>query len=281
MGHTLLTPLLGLWQFAAGMATTTSTITLLPSLVDPSGGFDAPNQKCPPNRGSSDWVTDSPAPILLSPTPSQSSLSSSHPSSYGSSLIQYPPTPPPEQGSPGFPPHLNLSPPPPSVSPKEIVHKQPNDSGLVTPPLSLEDSETPEGGVSAISAKQTKATLDFLTTLFPRNALSAMPHAQGVSVSSHNLDTVFDGVILDLPGKPKTLYIDGKNAQHINLRESIVALLDLADEQLDCAALVIALEKSTVGLGGLLHSLMYVGGSVVSNPPFQVDPAYVLVGLEI
>jgi len=57
--------------------------------------------------------------------------------------------------------------------------------------------------------------------------------------------------------------------------------LDLADEQLDCAALVIALEKSTVGLGGLLHSLMYVGGSVVSKPPFQVDTAYVLVGLEI
>jgi len=108
-----------------------------------------------------------------------------------------------------------------------------------------------------------------------------MQRAQGVSVSSPNLGTVFDGVILDLPGKPKTLYIDGKNAQQINLRESIVALLDLADEQLDCAALVIALEKSTEGLGDLLHSLMYVGGSVVTKPPFQVDPGYVLVGLEI
>jgi len=57
--------------------------------------------------------------------------------------------------------------------------------------------------------------------------------------------------------------------------------LDLADEQLDCTALVIALEKTVEGLGGLLHSLMYVGGSVVTKPPFQVDPAYVLVGLEI
>jgi hypothetical protein len=62
---------------------------------------------------------------------------------------------------------------------------------------------------------------------------------------------------------------------------SIVALLDLADEQLECTALVIALEKSVEGLGDLLHSLMYVGGSVVTKPPFQVDPAYVLVGLEI
>jgi hypothetical protein len=108
-----------------------------------------------------------------------------------------------------------------------------------------------------------------------------MPYAQGVSVSSPNLGTEFGGVILNLPGKAKTLYIDGKNTQDVNLRESIVALLDLADEQLNCAALVIVLEKSAEGLGGLLHSLMYVGGSVVTKPPFQVDPAYVLVGLEI
>lgn len=164
-------------------------------------------------------MTDSPAPIIHSPMPSQSSLSSSHTSSYGSSLIQYPPTPPPEQGSHDPPSRFNISPPPLSVGPQEIVYKPSNTSGLVTPPHSLEDSESVESGISAISAKQTKATLDFLTILFPRNALSAMPYAQGVSVSSPNLGTVFDGVILDLPDKPKTLYIDGKNAQHVNLRE--------------------------------------------------------------
>ncbi|KAF9648564.1 hypothetical protein BDM02DRAFT_3096198 [Thelephora ganbajun] len=245
-----------------------------------SGGFDVPTQKCPPDRGSLDWVTDSPASIIHSPTPSQSSLSSSHDSSYGSSLFHYPPTPPPERGSPDSS-RFNICPPPPSVGPQKIVHKQSNSSGLVTPPLSLDESESAEGGVSAISAKQTKATLDLLAMLFPRSALSAMPYAQGVSISSPNLGTVFDGVILDLPEEPKTLYIDGKNAQHVNLRESIVALLDLADEQLNCAALVIALERSVEGLGGLLHSLMYVGGSVVTKPPLQVDPAYVLVGLEI
>ena len=162
-------------------------------------------------------MTDSPASIIYSPTPSQaSSFPSSRPSSYGSSLIQYPPTPPPEQDSPESPPRFNISPPPPSVDPQEIVPKPSTSSGLVTPPLSLEDNE---GGISAISTKQTKATLEFLTTLFPRNALSAMPYAQGVSVSSPNLGTVFDGVVLDLPEKTKTLYIDGKNAQHVNLRE--------------------------------------------------------------
>lgn len=62
---------------------------------------------------------------------------------------------------------------------------------------------------------------------------------------------------------------------------SIVALLDLADEHLGCEALVIALEKSSPSLSALLHSLMYVGGTVVTKPAFPVDPAYVLVGLEI
>ena len=58
-------------------------------------------------------------------------------------------------------------------------------------------------------------------------------------------------------------------------------MLDLADEQLECNALVIALERSLPTLGDLLHSLMYVGGTVVTKPPFPTDPAYVLVGMEI
>lgn len=62
---------------------------------------------------------------------------------------------------------------------------------------------------------------------------------------------------------------------------SIVALLDLADERLQCSGLVIALERSSPVLAELLHSLMYVGGAVVTKPPFQVDSSYVLVGLDI
>ena len=60
-----------------------------------------------------------------------------------------------------------------------------------------------------------------------------------------------------------------------------MALLDLADERLECSALVLALEKSSPVLGDLLHALMYVGGNVVTSPPFPVDPGYVLVGLEL
>lgn len=155
-------------------------------------------------------------------------------------------------------------------------------------------------------------------TIFPKDGLKALPHSKSVSISAPTFGAAFEGVVLELPGKPKTLYVDGKNAASVNLREryvphiyclvlrhkwdgswwspapqspkvyshvlplcSIVALLDLASENLDCSALVIVLERSAPNLGELLHALMYVGGSVVTKPPFAVDPAFVLVGLEI
>lgn len=62
---------------------------------------------------------------------------------------------------------------------------------------------------------------------------------------------------------------------------SIVALMDLADECFQCSALVIALDRSSPALGDILHSFMYVGGTVVTKPPFQADPRYLLVGMEI
>jgi hypothetical protein len=83
----------------------------------------------------------------------------------------------------------------------------------------------------------------------------------------------------------------------------IVALLDLASEHLECEAVVMVLDRgssvaqdSVTGngrdgddrmghpqkeFGELLHSLMYVGGSIVTNPPYAVDPRYVLVGIEV
>lgn len=150
-------------------------------------------------------------------------------------------------------------------------------SGLATPPLTPDDGD--EDG--SIRTNQSSDALDFLLTLFPCHGLTALPFAKSVVISAPNMGAAFDGVVLELPGKPKTLYVDGKSAQSVSLRESIVALLDLADERLECSALVIALERSSPALGDLLHSLMYVGGTVVTKPPFQVDSAFVLVGMEI
>jgi len=67
----------------------------------------------------------------------------------------------------------------------------------------------------------------------------------------------------------------------LNIRRSVVALLELADEQLECSAVIIALPKTSKGLDDLIHSLMYVGGQIVTKPPFKASPAYLLVGLEL
>jgi len=195
----------------------------------------------------------------------------------------YPPTPPPENvlSTIDHGDQFHVSPSHAVIAPQAIKPKGGFDIGLATPPMTPDESPTGHGSVAAISARQANSSLDFLTTLFPRSGLSVLPHAKSVSVSAPNLGSVFDGVVLELPGKSKTLYVDGTDAANINLRESIVALLDLADERLQCSALVISLERSSPCLGDLLHSLMYVGGTVVTKPPFEVDPAYVLVGLEI
>ena len=81
------------------------------------------------------------------------------------------------------------------------------------------------GSMSKISARQQQSALDFLTTLFPRSGVSALPHAKSVRISSAEMGLdpgngfVFEGVVLQLPGKPKTLYVDGKGAENIKLRE--------------------------------------------------------------
>jgi len=147
--------------------------------------------------------------------------------------------------------------------------------GLATPPL------TPDDSSENVSVRSNDDALELLTTLFPKHGITALKYARSVSVSSLEMGISFDGVVLELPGKPKTFYVDCKSAEVVNLREGIVALLDLADEHLQCSALVIALEKASPALSSLLHSLMYVGGTVVTKPDFPVDPAYVLVGLEM
>ncbi|KAJ7262268.1 ornithine decarboxylase antizyme-domain-containing protein [Mycena haematopus] len=161
-----------------------------------------------------------------------------------------------------------------SSVPRSIPHRSPD---LATPPL------TPDNGspLSVVPESHQNDALDFLMAIFPRHALAALPYSTSVAIDAPNIGVAFDGVVLHLPGSPKSLYVDGKSAQSVSIRESIVALLDLADESLECSALVIALDRSSPALGKILHSLMYVGGTVVTKPPFDVDPAFVLVGLEI
>ena len=190
--------------------------------------------------------------------------------------------------------------------PTKVLSKDAESNELATPPLTPDSSPVPTLSTSATLQTQDKAAQDFLMKIFPGSARTALPYAKSVRIASSELPIAaddmgsftFEGVVLELPNRPRTLYIDGKGAENVKLREryavtslsallslinlgSIVALLDLADEHLECTALIIALERSSPALAGLLHSFMYAGASVVTRPPFESDQAYVLVGIEI
>jgi len=144
---------------------------------------------------------------------------------------------------------------------------------LETPPT------TPENAAPASNWATQDAK--FFREVFPdpKAIQAAFPYTRSVSIAQDGV--TWEGFVLSLPGQPKALYICGKGAERVQLRESITALLDLADEHLGCSAFVIALEKASPALKGLLHSFAYVNGQVVRMPAFPVNPKYVLVGIEI
>jgi hypothetical protein len=231
-----------------------------------SGAFDAPHAKMPsPPRGSSTNVTDSSMPFSALKHHSEARPIISPRAAY--------PTPTSTPGS-SFSNSIHAT-SPQAIPPTRTGFNSGDIRGqhsLSTPPL------TPESSFSGLIPEHS----DFLTTLFPRSGPGAQTYAKTVKISSGGMDDAsWEGVVLDLPNEPKTFYVNGKGAEHVLLRESVVALLDLADEHLGCSALVIALDKSSPALGELLHSLMYVGGTVVSKPPFKLDSGFVLVGIEI
>jgi hypothetical protein len=168
------------------------------TFFDFSGGFDVPKPKCPPDRGSSDCVTGSPAPTF----------SSEPDSDYESKLLQnsivYPPTPPLEPT--GYA-SSNIT------APRLIPAKSMKSPGLATPPL------TPDKVCVEGSYKDSKHPLEFLMTLFPHDGLTALPFAKSVSISAPNFGAAFNGVVLEYPGTSKTLYVDGKSAESVSLRE--------------------------------------------------------------
>ncbi|KAF8348058.1 ornithine decarboxylase antizyme-domain-containing protein [Amanita rubescens] len=245
-------------------------ITILPRFREDLGGaFDVPKEKCPPDGGSSGCVTGNPMSIFPS---SKKPIPTSLPHSSCDPLFKST-----TQRSQSdyfiFQRRHSRSISSPNAS---------SDSDISTPSLTPDSNNCRQSPVPTSSVvKPSSDALDFLMTLFPRHGLIALPYAKRMSISAPNLGVVFDGVVLDLPEEPRTLYVDGKSAESVNLRESIIALLDLADERLGCSGLAIALERSSPNLGALLHSLMYVGGSVVTRPPFDVDSAFILVGLDI
>jgi hypothetical protein len=110
----------------------------------------------------------------------------------------------------------------PATAPRAIpVRNIPDYHNLATPPLTPDDGSenSAAGSVLPTSATRNNDALDFLMTLFPHDGLSALPFAKSVAISAPNMGAAFDGVVLELPRKPKTLYVDGKSAESVSLRE--------------------------------------------------------------
>lgn len=161
-------------------------------------------------------MTDSLAPAFpSSPSSDRSSTLSSFGTEKFPDSIDYPPTPPPEDAYDAERPMpLSYT----TTAPRDIIRNT-RVHDLLTPPLTPDDASEVGSSMSSIGDAKKNAALDFLSTLFPRNAFGALPFAKSVSITSPEIGAVFEGVVLELPDKPKTFYVDGKSAAHVNLRE--------------------------------------------------------------
>lgn len=176
-----------------------------------------PHKKCPPDGGSSNCVRGNSASFFSSSFPMSGHFSI--PRARKNNI--YPPSPesvPSELASSVE----SLSLPSPMASipipVKDVAQIPPHT--LITPPYTPENIGGKAGeGFGHISAKQSSAALDFLTTLFPRSGLSALPFAKSVNISSPGLKAEWEGIVLDLPTDRRTLYVHGKGAEHVDLRE--------------------------------------------------------------
>lgn len=227
-----------------------------------SGAFDAPKSKCPPDRGSSDCVTGSSAPFFSFPPSSISSSPTSFSTSPSSapglraftkSFAYSPTTAAPittiDYTHGRFQPPFcqDYSPHPTHTShPRAIPAPARSDSnaswlGSSTPPLSPDDgsysssgsmdsmlfNSTRQTGYSPVGPKtecpaQPKDALDYLMTIFPKDGSEALPYSKSVTISASS-EALFEGVVTRMPGKPQTLYVDGKNAALVGLRERYVS----------------------------------------------------------
>jgi len=78
-------------------------------------------------------------------------------------------------------------------------------------------------GLKAGPSVQPKDALDYLMTIFPKDGPKVLPYSKSVTISA-SLGPAFEGVVTQLPGKLKTLYVDGKNAALVGLRERYVSI---------------------------------------------------------
>ncbi|KAF8949069.1 hypothetical protein BGZ47_011297 [Haplosporangium gracile] len=77
------------------------------------------------------------------------------------------------------------------------------------------------------------------------------------------------------------LYLRGDGWDDMDIRESIVAALELAEEQLECSSVYLCLEKSNPHLTQLTHALLYATFQLVTPGVLpHADPKYLVMGID-
>ncbi|KAK3844018.1 MAG: hypothetical protein J3R72DRAFT_439597 [Linnemannia gamsii] len=78
------------------------------------------------------------------------------------------------------------------------------------------------------------------------------------------------------------LYLRGNGWDDMDIRESVVAALDLAEEQLECTVVYLCLEKSNPHIKDLVRALMYAGFEMVlPGIMAHADDKYHVLGIEL
>ncbi|KAF9927951.1 hypothetical protein FBU30_002739 [Linnemannia zychae] len=78
------------------------------------------------------------------------------------------------------------------------------------------------------------------------------------------------------------LFLRGNGWDEMDIRESVVAALDLAEEQLGCQTVHLCLEKSNPNLAKLVRTLMYAGFEMVHPDVLaHTDPKYLVLGMDL
>ena len=70
-------------------------------------------------------------------------------------------------------------------------------------------------------------------------------------------------------------------AYSILIHFRVLILLDIADQKLGCSSLVVVVKCPSPNLAEILHSLLYVGATIIKDPPFELNPEFALVELEV
>ncbi|CEQ41279.1 SPOSA6832_02974, partial [Sporobolomyces salmonicolor] len=125
-----------------------------------------------------------------------------------------------------------------------------------------------------------------LQTVFPASSsIHALP-SFAVDLTSV-LGNGWKGVVVDHPLLgTRTLYVGGGKFEDVELRDSVCAVLDQAEEEWGASGVVLCLEKGNNKgqLGMLVHQLMYIGCTVVNNQDdngMSPNPAYLLLGMDL